>query len=599
MEENEQSDEYYAMSAGTKSYRKNTGDLGILISNNQSDIAKLKSSMKKKCSQSVFMGVIMVVLVIFAAFLVYQLYGKNQSKENDDGEKTGTQSIRSQNMVMAEPLRGSVLKDTTSDIGCKIPSRLTRSFPDIDYVFLGYDILKGFPQADQHDPGFTFSIFKADYKTGSYTADCRYRVPRGLQIIPDVSCDTSFTSRIIRNQEDLASSLSTSAEVSGGGWGVKFSASIGYKKSSRSMGKGEFVYVTSQANCYYYYSRLIEDNPPPFDPTFLSWVHKLNSNDSLETYIEFFSLFGTHYITDARFGARFVKNYKMETKVYEKQESEGVNVAVSASYSGLFSVGGGFSLDSSQQQAASSFMSKVTSETISVGAPPPANGDAMTWASTVKENPIPSGYKLSSIENLFTARYMSHISVDYKLIFENIKRHKTQYCNDLKAIGKVDSCVSLSSALNIKKTKLQGQFDTIKNTPLESCEENCLKRSECQAITYCIKCKTDDSDYRKCNLFSEIISPISAVKHDDYQSTIYRNTIMENTAIHGQALQPRNATLKLAHLGQCTKFIKNEPKAVAFTYNQRGSTKCQLYEWQDIIELNHKSHSSSSFVLHV
>lgn len=194
---------------------------------------------------------------------------------------------------------------------------------------------------------------------------------------------------------------------------------------------------------------------------------------------------------------------------------------------------------------------------------------------------------------------MSHISVNYNLIFRNINRYKTQYCNYLKAIGKVDSCVSLRSALNIKNTKLQGAFDTLRNTPLESCEKNCLKTSECQAITYCIKCQTGQSDYRKCYLFSEMRSKISAVKHDDYQSTIYRNTIMENTEIHGQALLPRNTTLKLAHLGQCTEFIKNEPRAVAFTYKQVGSAKCQLYEWQDIIELNKKSRSSSSFVLHV
>lgn len=474
-----------------------------------------------------------------------------------------------------------------------------KTFPDIGYILMGYDILKGFPQADSHDPGFTFSIFRADYLTKERTADCRYGVPHGLQIIPDISCDVSFESKVVRNQQDLASSLSVSASVSGGGWGVSFSASAGYKKSSRSMLRGEYVYITSQASCNYYYSRLIQDDPPPFDPTFIFWVKELNTKNDQDTYIKFFSLYGTHYLTDSTFGARFVKNYRMKTKEYQRQESSGVDVAVSASYSGIFSVGGGFSLDSSQQSAVSNFMSSVTSETKSIGAAPPANGDSLTWASTVKNNPIPSTYKLSSIENLFTDKYMKTLNVNYNNINSNIKRYKSKYCNYMKAIGKVDSCVSLQSALNIKQTKLKNPFKTVPNTFLDSCEESCTKSPVCEAISYCINCGSGQSDYRKCYMFSSVLKQITAQNDASYITTIYRNTILQNTMIEGLQLLPGNTTLKSFNLGQCNTALKNEPKGVAFTYTLTGTNKCQIFAWNDIKHLSEKTRTSTTVLLDV
>ncbi|XP_060576710.1 uncharacterized protein LOC132734026, partial [Ruditapes philippinarum] len=276
------------------------------------------------------------------------------------------------------------------------------SFPDIDYALMGYNILRGFPLATGHDPGFSYPIFAANYDNKKQTADCRYSVPQGLVVVPDVSCITSFTSKIVQTQYEFANSLSVSASVSGGGWGVSFSASAGYKKSSSEISTGESVFILSSASCNYYFSKLVKRSPPPLDPVFISWIKRLSSTDSTDVYIEFFDTYGTHFPTEVTFGARFTYEHKMESKKYETQSESGVNVAVSASYSGIVSVGGGFSMDSSQKEKASEFSKSVETKTISVGAAPPANGDAMTWASTVKDSPVPSSYKLASIEELFT-----------------------------------------------------------------------------------------------------------------------------------------------------------------------------------------------------
>ena len=49
-----------------------------------------------------------------------------------------------------------------------------KTFPNIEYSFYGYDILKGNPVSDGIDPGFTRPIFAADFSSQQKTADCRY-----------------------------------------------------------------------------------------------------------------------------------------------------------------------------------------------------------------------------------------------------------------------------------------------------------------------------------------------------------------------------------------------------------------------------------------
>lgn len=90
-----------------------------------------------------------------------------------------------------------------------------RSFPDLDYAFFGYDVLKGYPLASGHDPGFTHPIFLSKYSSSKQTSDCRYSVPEGLIVVPDVSCVTSFSSKVIRNKVEMSSSLSAAANVEG------------------------------------------------------------------------------------------------------------------------------------------------------------------------------------------------------------------------------------------------------------------------------------------------------------------------------------------------------------------------------------------------
>jgi hypothetical protein len=308
---------------------------------------------------------------------------------------------------------------------------MKHSFPDIDYALLGYDIFKGFPLADGHDPGFTYPIFAPDYSHGHMTADCRYSVPKGYLVIPDVSCVTSFTSDVIQDSEELFRSLSANAGVAGGGFGVAFSASAGYKQVSADLASSESLYIISTAHCNYYISKFKKENPPPFSQMFYDWIYKLNSSTDNDIVFDFFDTFGTHFAKEVSFGARYSYQHKMKSSMFKSKSENGINVAAQASYSGLFSVSGGFSLTSEQRREASDFSKSVETKTITVGAAPPANGDAMTWASTVQNNPVPSQYKLEPIENLFHERYMGKLVINYTRVASKLESLKMKYYNTL------------------------------------------------------------------------------------------------------------------------------------------------------------------------
>ncbi|XP_045179352.2 uncharacterized protein LOC123538976 isoform X2 [Mercenaria mercenaria] len=466
-------------------------------------------------------------------------------------------------------------------------SALKQSFPDVDYSLLGYNVLKGFPLAIGHDPGFTYPIFRHDYSSGGMTADCRYSVPRGLVIIPDVSCVTSFSSTEIQTKYEFSKELSVSANVHGGGWGVKFSASAGYKQSSSEMSTGESVYILSSAHCNYYFSKLIKENAPPFDDVFIQWVDKLNQVywDNPELYFNFFETYGTHFPTEVKYGARFTYEHKMSSSQYEKEKKSGVNVAVEASYSGLISVGGGFSLDTEQREKASAFSKSVETRTITVGAPPPANGSATEWASEVKSSPVPTKYELSSIEELFTARYMRNLNVDFKRIRKNIEGMKKGYCEYLRKKGTVESCESLVAGIELANTRLHGPYKEMQVALIGSeCIEKCLEEIQCVAVTACTSCKNGHYAFNTCYLFEETGHSTSAEKNTMWQSNIFPEKMnyqiqFNNTAIVGVPRGFENDQGKSASLTQCHELCIKDAHCVAYTHCDCPNkiSKCKLY----------------------
>ena len=98
---------------------------------------------------------------------------------------------------------------------CSSKAHWKKTFSDLHYSLLGYDILFGYPLANGRDPGFRHPIFTANFSKPKQTSDCRYMIPQGFTVIPSESCVVSFESKLIRNKQQMSSHLGMQASVKG------------------------------------------------------------------------------------------------------------------------------------------------------------------------------------------------------------------------------------------------------------------------------------------------------------------------------------------------------------------------------------------------
>ena len=101
------------------------------------------------------------------------------------------------------------VQDCSSDI------RWKKTFPDLDYSLLGYDIIYGNPLANGRDPGLRPQIFSADFSKPTQSSDCRYVIPAGLFAVSSESCDVSFESKLVRNKQEMKNHLGAQAKIEG------------------------------------------------------------------------------------------------------------------------------------------------------------------------------------------------------------------------------------------------------------------------------------------------------------------------------------------------------------------------------------------------
>ena len=92
-------------------------------------------------------------------------------------------------------------------------------------------------------------------------------------------------------------------------------------------------------------------------------------------------------------------------------------------------------MDSDQQKETENSSENTETKSFTVGAAPPADGNAMKWAASVLHNPIPVSYKVSPIENLFTANFMKHVDINNKSVLKNVVKYRQLFETFLKIKG--------------------------------------------------------------------------------------------------------------------------------------------------------------------
>ena len=468
---------------------------------------------------------------------------------------------------------------------CSGPFR-KKTFPDIDYATLGYNIFRGYPLATGHDPGFTHPIFYIDYRDLGMTSDCRYSLPVGFTAIPDVSCVTSFSSDEVKTTKEFEKSLSTSAQVSAGGWGVSFSASAGYKQASSEMSSANSIYIISKATCDYYFVKMNMRRPPLLHREFLEWAAQVAVSNDEEEVLEFMDYYGTHFAPEIIFGARYVYKHTMSASDFKESSSSGISVGVQASYAGIFSVGGGFNLDSSQREAASEFSKKVRTTTITVGAPPPANGDAMTWASTVKDFPVPAKYHLESLDQLFSDRFIQRIQNRQEIAFNHTKvaekirdaLESKRYCSYLKDNrNEVDSCENPVEEIQMPNIQFS-QISSRRSGNLETCKDACMEDARCIGITY----STETRDGRPCCLVRDVNNRIEEnQQRDSFIFTSKLRAMHTPVTVYWAKVEGRSSRYKHSDVNStaCGDECKADPQCELYWYCDTAQSGCRQLQY--------------------
>lgn len=474
---------------------------------------------------------------------------------------------------------------------------------------LGYNILKGFPLAVGSDPGFTYPIFRADYSSGYQSADCRYSVPSGLVVLPDITCITTFSSTTIQNKYEFSKTLSKFTKVFVKEWGKWFSASAEFKQSSSEMTQS--VFIISTANCNYYLSKLVTE-AAEFDDVFIKWVYKLNSPGlDQDVYFNFFETYGTHFATEMTFGARYTYEFKMSSRYYENQRKNSVNLrrsASSTSFWGLRKKKTSVEISKSEEERITEFSENVEIKTVSVGATPPENGSALVWASEVKANPVPIAYELSSIEELFTERYMKTIAVDYNRIRTNIVDLKTEYCLFLQKNGKVETCESQMAGIELKNTMLSVHYSKIPASTISDCVDMCLEEIQCEAISFCINCPDNNIDHKTCHLFNGENGKILMARQTEtpgflWQSIVFPEKIdseikLTNVSVIGMARGFEKEGDKTADLVKCKELCIQDAYCSAYSFCDCKDqvSKCKMFSMKLIIGLKSAAKIDTYFI---
>jgi hypothetical protein len=118
----------------------------------------------------------------------------------------------------------------------------------------------------------------------------------------------------------------------------------------------------------------------------------------------------------------------------------GLDINVSASYAGEFSISAS-ALTKYQQELARNFTSLTTSQSLFfVGGKPPADLNPIEWMNSVQRTPMPIRYQLNPLYELLTSQFFPN-DTNINAKATNLQTYLlTMYCQELLSEGQLSSC---------------------------------------------------------------------------------------------------------------------------------------------------------------
>merc|ERR1712008_573662 len=250
-----------------------------------------------------------------------------------------------------------------------------------------------------------------DRQKSSYSSEFGYKFDgKKLADAIPFGADTNFNT----NPKAAAAKVileSTSYNI-GSSYNEEFNA------GKKSANREDSTSIFAEAKCTVYRAKLNLEASPPLLQEVKDWIFEMldlvkgKEFDPLSTQIlKFIDYYGTHIVTEADFGARYMYNFtltaKNEAEIYDQFGS--FSSAVDNSFGFL-----GFSITNKKKTSGSedskefkSNFDKLVETTVSsVGAPLPLSSsdgtgpDPAEWEKNVSENPVPIKLSLVSIERI-------------------------------------------------------------------------------------------------------------------------------------------------------------------------------------------------------
>jgi hypothetical protein len=224
----------------------------------------------------------------------------------------------------------------------------------------------------------------------------------------------------------------------------------------------------------------------------------------------------------------------------------------------------------------------------------------------VKDSPVPSSYKLASIEELFTEKYMNpaELSVNLVHIAKTINKTKHAYYQSMISKGEVESCQSLTPGMMLDGTRLYHDYDS-KILTYKECIDHCLKLIDCVAITFCDTCDRYNNDYQTCYMYSTI-KKIAGDEHANWKSMLLIGKSSEELILDGTEIKGSERELDVEDVDDkrninsktCTQLCINDPHCIAYSYCNCDEVeqKCKLYSFENIGGFKKESRTTTVFV---
>ena len=314
------------------------------------------------------------------------------------------------------------------------------------------------------DPGFRSGVIKLIQKQTELTIDQEYMVPLGVDVRYITACKFASKATELSSerqyQSEISREASQSTEVSAGASAGLFSVSAEYSFSQSSKYK-EFTENTRETQAVTFEARaLCSEFKAALKPYYSHSKHETferalsslsipwtNSPEQREEYLDFLSSFGTHYVSDVTLGAKHIFSSIISSEDVTELTRQEVDIESSLSWSvqasfgsggqgndaygvlprskaefaipggiGMVettsyifeesSIGGGTSnTETLSEEKKNSNLERVKSKVstvneLNVGGNPPEDGNWKTWATSVRDRPMPISYELTGIWNM-------------------------------------------------------------------------------------------------------------------------------------------------------------------------------------------------------